>query len=55
MADSISIPAFCAEYEQRLLNGLETPKDLSVKMTKENWLTEDVSYTHRTLPTIYTV
>jgi hypothetical protein len=42
MADSISIPAFRAEYEQRLLNGLETPKDLSVKMTKENWLTDEL-------------
>jgi hypothetical protein len=42
MADFISIPAFRAEYEQRLLNGLETPKDLSVKMTKENWLTDEL-------------
>ena len=36
MADSISIPVFRAEYEQRLLNGLEPSKDIVAKMLEEN-------------------
>ena len=42
MEEFISIPIFRAEYEQRLLNGLESPKDLSLRMTKENWLTDEL-------------
>jgi hypothetical protein len=42
MADYISIPMFRAVYEHQLLNGLETSKDLSAKMIKENWLTDEL-------------
>jgi hypothetical protein len=43
MADSISIPVFRAEYEQRLLDGIEPSKDIVAKrMLKENWLTDEL-------------
>ena len=42
MADRISIPAFRAEYEQQLLDGLEPSNDISAKILKENWLTDEL-------------